>query len=427
MGQIAANAAAGDEGGDDGDENDADWGDDFDLDAFRAIAVQMLEDQAPASRRRRRRIRPLTAPTTPDPSYDSAASSTRRGVGVGGGWWGLDDKNVQVIADEVWSVGSMALAERGLARVIAEYAVEYLPRYARVPPLSSIAGLPLGDVMYDALWGEATHPIGRRAQTAQIVYDHLKIGNCGWFERFADAVGSSVFGHFVVVWKHPSPRARVVGVVFPYVNPTSNNHRDVVVFGADLLSYRESEIAAAAVEQRRCTCGVHTGRYFMSAHQAPCAVRAEYKNQVTKLFASGSDIERPPADGYYRVHYLRFPRRAWVHSQIEHDSHRIAILHATRDQSCRFGVQSRRDQPPTSVDQMLVQPLTASIFDILPERLTSAPFGVTCEELAVLGMDRSSPQSPRSPRSPRQRRRREPEKQDKIMLSPSKRARTTTT
>jgi hypothetical protein len=175
------------------------------------------------------------------------------------------------------------------------------------------------------------------------------------------------------------------------------------LFGADLLSFGGSEAATAAVEQQRCTCGVRPGRYFMGEHSAPCPVRAEYRAQSARVF-DGGEIDRPPTDGYYRVHYLRYPRGIWVHSRIEAMSQCVAIVHGVREQACRFGVQPRTDRPPVGLDNMLPPVESLSLFDILPERLQSAPFSTTREELTTLGIDRPSPRSrPRPPRPYRRR------------------------
>jgi hypothetical protein len=405
MGQAQGDLHAADD--DDGEEDaedgaNSEWDDDadapeeFDLDAFRTVAIRLLDEQIrdPPASKRRRRARSAKASPAAGPVLARGAASAAR--------WGLaDDKNVQVVADELTAFGTetgrpAVFGERGLNRVIAEYAVEYLPRFARLPPTMSMTGIPLSEIMYDAIWGSTPSNPGNNAggsgsiRTAQLVYDHVRPGSCGWFERCTDPAGLSAFGHFVVVWKHPSPRARVLGIVFPHVRPATV--KDDGLFGADLLSFPASEAAAAAIERQRCTCGVRRGRYFMGSHLAPCPVRAEYKTQLASVFA-GAEIERAPADGFYRVHYLRYPRRFWVHSQIEHANQRVAIVHGVREQMCRFGVQPRKDRPAVGPEAMLPSGLAPTIFDILPERLLSAPFSTTREELASLGIDRESPRS----------------------------------
>lgn len=431
-----------DEPDDAGDEEE-----DIDMDAFRDVFINLLDQQVVEGhgpRRRRTIRRPL--PMQPLP-VQPLEVETRT-------WGCADDKNVQVVADALLTFGGadgrpLMFVERGLARLVAEYAVEYLPRFARMPPRVAMRGLPLGDIMYDAIFGSTPNdhmPNNRRTPAAQLIYDHVNVGSCGWFERCTDASRTSAFGHFVVVWKHPSPRARVVGIVFPYVsspdrpaqavaaqNPTLSQQPTITasirppgvtatqlplghtvtapaegagarvesvvpvdaegrqVFGADLLTFAGSEAAACAVEQRRCTCGVRAGRYFMSAHLAPCAVRSECKRQTAALFARTAELERAPADGFYRVHYLRYPRRFWVQSRIDHLDKCVGIVHSMREQLCRFGVQPRKDRPVVGPAQMMPGPTSPNIFDILPERLQSSPFSITREQLASLGVDRPSP------------------------------------
>jgi hypothetical protein len=167
------------------------------------------------------------------------------------------------------------------------------------------------------------------------------------------------------------------------------------VYGADLLCAEASEATAREVEARRCTCGVRQGRYFLGSHLSRCPVRNEYREQLDRLLRS-NELNDPPRDGYYHVHYLRYPKRRWVESHINHTARRICIVHTVRGQVCRFGVQPHRNRTTPSPAEMFIGDGYADnlgLFDILPERLLSTPFSVSREELTAIGADRPSPRS----------------------------------
>jgi hypothetical protein len=221
------------------------------------------------------------------------------------------DRNLQHLT--VWldwaRVFHPIFAQSGIVDLIACYAADFFPRYARIPPHVHVL-----DYATTHLFENLTRRRGAaklRTYDKELLESHywdcldlawpyMRVGQVGAFTN-AKTRGKSAF---VVVWKHPRPDVHVFGAVFPFVSMKSPEYsvspRPTPVFGADLSAREWRRWRRSSIHRLKKSCSCWKRKHG-GDHGAMC-----------DAWSTGADLEEeglkrgrtPPADGLYRVHYF---------------------------------------------------------------------------------------------------------------------------
>jgi hypothetical protein len=210
-------------------------------------------------------------------------------------------------------------AHVGVTDLIAAYAADFFPRYAKIPAEPHVfyfgdfpnmrtaptASRFPGDNpnLIDELRSRpnADKQMQRRKRSTtywnceDYIWPRIAVGQVGFISEF----DSGVQLPFVIVWKHPRPDIQMFGAIFPFAEVISGRHTHEPQWGADLVG---DEMTHWAKGKLTCSCVPVISRDTSPwLHKSECAL---YPANHAYAGTMWDKSRIAPADGLYRVLYF---------------------------------------------------------------------------------------------------------------------------